>query len=161
MKKLLTLTLLLIAVNGYSQKNGFLRPVPNDLFELDITTDRDITSDYVPSKWLVRPIVTISAMQFNFTKPVTTNTLSSLGTGISYQHFILQNGKPYANYGINLLFLFGQESYCPSGDDCGVYVSQLSIALTGMLWQYINVGIGYNIPEKMPFILTGVSYSFN
>ena len=154
MKKLLTLTLLLIAVNGYSQIRGFLKPVPNDLFELDITTDRDITSDYTPSKWLVRPIVTLSAMQFMFTNPVTVKSFSSVGTGVSYSHFTLANGEPYQNFAANFILLFtnATESIEPV---------KLSVAGTVSLWQYINFGAGYSFENKKFFLMTGISYNFN
>lgn len=157
MKKLLTLTLLLIAVNGYSQKSplkGFLKPVDQSMFEMDITTDRDITSDYVPSKWLFRPVFNITAMRFDLRDPVEVTSLNSFGTGISYQRFVLHDAEPYMNFGVNLIILFSEAI----GE---VEPVKLSFAGTVTLWQHISAGFGYSVAGKNMFLLTGVVFSFN
>ena len=153
MKKLIsTIAILLFAVNVFGQ-GGFFRPVDKAMFEMDIT-DRDITSDYVPSKWLVRPIVTISALQYMLSKPVTVQGFSSVGTGISYSHFILANGEPYQNFSINALVLFANST-------TSMEPVKLSFAGTVTLWEYMNFGAGYSLEHKKFFILTAISYNFN
>ena len=154
MKKLLTtIAVLMLAANVYSQI-GFLRPVPNDLFEMDITTDRDITSDYVALKWMARPMFTITATQFMLTDPVTVKLLSSLGTGISLARFIPQNGEPYMDFAVNLGILFSEQT-------TGIEPAKLSVAASVSLWQYINFGIGRSFEAKKFFILWGINYNFN
>lgn len=99
-------------------------------------------------------MVTLSALQFNFVKPTTVSSLSSLGTGISYSHFVEANTEPYCNYAFNLLALFGTEI-------ADVSPLELSLAATVSAFQYINVGIGFNFANKNAFLLTGIQYNFN
>ena len=153
MKKLL-ITALLIAGVTASAQNGFFRPVDKELFNVDYTADGTIRADHSASVWLFRPILSLSAMQFNLTNPVTVIAFGSMGTGVSYQHFISQNGEPYANYGFNILFLFTEQL-------SGVEPAKLSIAGSVMAWQYVNMGLGYSFANKRLFLLTGISYSFN
>ena len=125
---------------------GFFRPVDKDMFKADSRS---------ASVWLFRPVVTITAMQFNFVKPeVTVNSLGSLGTGISYSHFVEANGEPYCNYAFNILALFGT-------DVADVSPVELSIAGTVTAFQYLNFGAGYNFKERNFFLLTGIQYNFN
>jgi len=102
----------------------------------------------------VRPAVTISAMSITFGEQTTVEPLSSVGTGISYSHFIEQNGEPYQNFSANFLVLFGTEL-------AEVSPLELSIAGSISLYQYLNLGIGYNLMDKKVFLLTGVSINFN
>jgi hypothetical protein len=145
MKKIFIFILLFIPLVSFSQ--GFFKPVHDNL---TYTTNKRGIND----TWLVRPIVQLSAMEIVFTDPVTVQPLNSLGTGISYSHFIQQNGSPYQNISANLLVLFGTEMV----DTAPL---KLSIAGTVTLWQYFSIGGGYNCMDKKFFILTGISYNFN
>lgn len=127
---------------------NFFGPIDKDLFTVQ-------NGQRAPSSvWLFRPVVTVTAMQFNFEKPTTVSSLSSLGTGISYSHFTEANGEPYANYAFNLLALFGTEI-------ADVSPLELSLAATVSAFQYINVGAGFNFADKHFFLLTGIQYNFN
>ena len=139
-----------LTATAFSQKafNGFFKPVNKEMFSAPLG-DRAITST-----WLFRPVVQLTALQFNLVKPVEVSSLSSLGTGMSYTHFIEQNGEPYADFGVNALVLFTQ-------DIGGVEPAGMGFALTISALQYINVGVGYSLGNKQAFILTGISYNFN
>jgi len=156
MKKLLIILFLAIGLSGMAQSpwNGFWKPINRALFLPVETIDRDVKVDETTSFWLFRPVVTLSAMQFILEKPVKVTTLSSLGTGISYSHFINSNGVPYMNYAFNFLVLFGTEI-------ADVSPLELSLAATVSAFQYVNVGIGYNFYDSKAFILTGVQFNFN
>jgi len=156
MKKTLLLIFLLLGLSCYGQTpfKGFFRPLERSLFQTEQTIDGNIKADEATSFWLFRPVFTLTAMQFDISSPVMVHSLNSLGTGLSYQHIINSNGEPYANYGFNALILYTQDI----GD---VEPAKLSIALTGMAWQYVNAGVGYSFANKQFFILTGLSYSFN
>ena len=154
MKKLLTtIAVLLLAANVFGQ-GGFFRPVDKNPFALDITTDRDITSDYVASKWHFRPVFQVTAMQFNLKDPVEVTSLNSFGSGISFQKFVLHGGEPYMNFGVNLIILFSEALGA-------VEPVKLSFAGTVTLWQHISAGVGYSVAGKNMFLLTGVVFSFN
>jgi hypothetical protein len=152
MKKIsMILILVAISVAGFSQKafNGFFKPVDKQLFTNPLNTKA------VVSAWLFRPVVTITAMQFTFADPITVTSLSSMGTGISYQHFISQNDVPYNNFGINGLLLFSQDL----GD---VEPAKLSFAVTGNFFNgYLSIGAGYSLGDKKFFALTGIALHFN
>ncbi len=145
MKRLIFLILLVLPIAGQSQ--GFWRPVSADIFPKGV--DRSVVS-----VWLVRPAVTITAMQIVFGEQTIVQPLSSIGTGVSYSHFIDQNGEPYQNFSANLLFLFGTEL-------AEVPPLELSIAGTVSLWQYLSIGAGYNFMDKKVFLLTGIAINFN
>ena len=153
MKKLL-IAILFVTVSVATFAQGFFRPIDRSLLKVDATTDRDITVDQKASVWLFRPSVTLSAMQFFLTNPVEVASLSSLGTGVSYQNIVLQNDKPYTRFGVNALVLFTQSI----GD---IEPVSLSFAATVQTLNFINVGLGYSLGRNKVFILTGVSFSFN
>ena len=144
MRKLLIAFTLFLAVLSASGQ-GLFKPVPSDLFKGDKAPGSSV--------WLFRPVVQLTGMQFTLVKPVQVSSLSSLGTGISYTHFIEQNGEPYANFGVNGMLLFSQ-------DLAGVEPASMGLALTISALQYVNAGVGYMFGGDF-FILTGVSFNFN
>jgi hypothetical protein len=148
MKKLFTLSLFLLLAAGASAQSfeGFFKPVPNDI----VATSKAMGTN----TWLFRPVVALTAMQFNLTNPVEVAALSSLGTGLSLVRFTEQNGEPYAQFGVNALILF-------SANPGGVELTKLSLAATITALQYVNVGAGYTFADKRFFILTGVTINFN
>jgi len=151
MKKILFVLVLAafsLCANSQEKFKGFFSPVDKELF----TAKDGIRAP--SSVWLFRPVVSVTAMQFNFEKPTTVASLSSLGTGLSFSHFIEANGQPYANYAFNLLALFGTEI-------TDVSPVELSLAATVSAFQYINVGAGFNFADKHFFLLSGVQFNFN
>jgi len=144
----LVLAAFTLCATGQEKFKGFFGPVDNELF-----TAKD-GQRVRSSVWLFRPVVSVTAMQFNFEKPTTVTSLSSLGTGISYSHFVEANNEPYCNYAFNLLALFGTEI-------ADVSPVELSLAATISAFQYINVGAGFNFADKHFFLLTGVQFNFN
>jgi hypothetical protein len=134
-----------------SKWDGFFKPVDKNLFSLMATSPGKTTN-----VWMFRPTVSITAMQFVPDKEqgFLVNAFNSAGTGISYNHYIEQNGEPYANYGFNLLLLFGY-------DTSETTPASLSFAGTVTAFQLINLGIGYSPQIKKPFILTGIAITFN
>jgi hypothetical protein len=152
MKKIYLIVLLTtftLCISAQDKKfRGFFGPVDSELFAAK-------PGQRVPtSAWLFRPVVSVTAMQFNLEKPTTVTSLSSLGTGISYSHFVEANGEPYCNYAFNFLALFGTEI-------ADISPLELSLAATVSAFQYISVGVGYNFSNKNLFLLTGVSFNFN
>jgi len=110
------------------------------------------------SVWYFRPAVTVTALRFTYvhqpTNPFEVSNFSNMGAGISYQHFIDNAGVPYNNFGFSLLALFNNY---PLGSG----TATMSIAGTVNLFQYMNVGAGWDFSQKKVFFLTGVTYSFN
>lgn len=151
MKKLIfALFLFAISLTGFSQ--GFFKPVDKNMFNLSLS--KTPLTAVAGSTWLFRPVVQISAMQFLLTNPVQVAAFNSLGTGISYVHFIEQNGEPYANLGLNALVLFTE-------NPGGIEPAKLSAAVSVSALQFVNVGVGYSFKDKKVFILTGVTINFN
>lgn len=150
MKKItILLAFLMITTIGFSQSfKGYFRPIDDNIFVAK-TGQKAITS-----VWLFRPVVEVTALQFTLTNPVEVSSLSSLGTGLSYQHFIDNEGVPYNNFGVNGLILFNQ-------DPLGVQPAKLSFAVTVNALQYVNIGAGYSLAVKKFFLLTGITYNFN
>ena len=164
MRKVILFILMFVGLTLQAQFpfKGFLRPVDKDAFKMDITIDSEGKVSQNASFWLFRPAVTVSAMQFIFENPVKVSTLTSLGTGISYSHFINQDDLPYQNFAANLLILFGTEKAEPTKkQETIVSPVELSVAGTVTLWQNLSFGAGYNFADKKAFLLTGVTFNFN
>jgi hypothetical protein len=145
MKRLIFLLLLVLPLAGHTQ--GFFGKVEH-------STLTDAKQRGISNVWMVRPLVTLNAMQITLSNPAEVKSLNSLGTGVSYARFSDFNGVPYQNFAVNLLVLFGTEI-------ADVSPLELSVAAGVTCWQYLSVGVGYNFMNKKPFILTGISYSFN
>jgi len=155
-RTILVTALMVVTLTAFSQDRwlGFFSPVNKDIFipKEPFPVRADGTASNV---WLFRPVVTLTALQFMFTSPVQVSSLSSLGTGLSYQHLIADgDGEPYTNYGINALILFTNKV----GD---VAPASLSFAVTGSFLNYVSLGAGYSLEARKLFILTGITYSFN
>jgi len=148
MKKLFIFSfILLLAMSAGAQSfEGFFKPVPKDV----VATSKAMGTN----AWLFRPVVALTAMQFNLTNPIQVEAFSSLGTGLSLVRFTEQNGEPYAQFGVNALILFSE-------NPGGVEVTKVSLAATITALQYVNVGAGYTFADKRFFILTGVTINFN
>ena len=132
-------------------KNAFFKPVNKNMFKTDLLMLKTTTS----SVWFLRPSFQITAIQLTWnkeTKSFDSSPLSSVGAGVSYQHFVEANGEPFNNFGFNALLLLGT-------DITKISPASLSVAGTFNI-SVINAGIGYNIGNKVPFILTGVKLDF-
>ena len=136
-----------ISLNAQSFK-GFLKPVPDNI----------LARNPGHSEWLFRPSVTITAMKYTYIheegKPFEVSSFSEIGVGLSYQHFIDNEGALYNNYGFSLLFLF--KAVPGETNEPGI-----SLAGTVNVLQYINLGAGFDLTNKKVFLLTGIIYSFN
>jgi len=154
MKKIILLfALIALFVTGNAQKNiSLFKPIPQDLFTSNEYGLKAIENANV---WLLRPSVQITAVQLNWnkeTKSFDSSPLSSVGAGVSYQHYIEANGQPFNNFGLNAFLLLGTD------------ISQVSPASLGIAttvnYSIVNAGIGYNFANKAPFILTGVTLKY-
>jgi hypothetical protein len=145
MKKLVLILLLLIPIGLSAQ---FLKPVPHDLFTVEPTTDRTFRGSSI---WLLRPAITVTAIQWNWDKELKqfeASAFQSAGLGVGWQHFIPTSATdptPFNNYGANALLLLGTD---------------ISGAITFSGLGILNIGLLYNFTQKTPGILTGVQIKF-
>jgi len=160
MKKLLILmAFVAITISGFSQGpwRGFLRPVTHQQFVNRLNATCPLNTSVEPSSlWYFRPAIEISATQLTYdrtSKEWSSSSLTSAGLGLGYQHYIDNNGTPYNNYGFNLLMLLGA---VPTETTS----ASVSFAGTVSAFRLINVGGGYNVTTKNPFILLAVTYNF-
>lgn len=153
MKKFLFLLVLLSLTTmtfGQGKLKGFFKPVTYDTPSLTTRALGEATNI-----WLLRPIVTLSAVQFTWDKDLkqfNSNAFSSTGMGISYAHYIDVNNEPYNNFGFNFLVLMNTSTI----DD----PTSISLAGTISALKFVSLGGGYDLGRKVVFFLTGVSYSF-
>ena len=137
-----------ITINAQSPFKGFFKPVSTNLVfanQSAILGGTDI--------WLFRPSISLTAVavQFGGGQPVM-QTLSSVGTGISYGNFTQIDGKPYCNYSVNVALLTQIKID-------GVTSANFGAALTGDVFnKLIGAGVGYI--DKHVLLLTSVSISF-
>jgi hypothetical protein len=144
MKRLLFIPLLFIVIGLSAQ--GFLKPIPHDLFTAEPTADRTFKGTSI---WLLRPAITVTAVQWNWKDGMfTANAFQSAGLGVGWQHFRTVSATdftPYNDWGANALLLLGTDI---SG---AITISGLGI---------INLGVLYNFTQKVPGILAGVQLKF-
>lgn len=155
MRKLFVIILLAIGLAGYSQsKHGkFLRPVPDNLFNLG--TSKNPVVAITSSAWIPRPALNIVAAKWwidKETKKVGFSSFSAIALGIGWEHYTPTSDTdptPYNDYGFNGLLLLG-ENICV-GVTFNYNVAGAAI---------IHFGADYNFPLKRPELLTGVKFEF-
>jgi len=158
---LLSCTLITQAQPKVNHWDGFFKNVPSELFVPEVTVPQlagEEATVLTPDVWLFRPAVELSAVQLVWnkeSKKFDTGSFTSAGVGLSYQHYISNNGEPYNNFGVNALLLF-DITPTETAESTGI-----GVALTATAYQYISLGAGYNITNKTPMIIFGVSYNFN
>ena len=144
-----------ITLTSFAQPvNKFFRPVDKDLLVKMKANGAAVTDNHA---WLIRPAVGVSAVQLYYdktTKLWNATSLNAVGFGIGYQHFVQANDAPYNDYGFNALILL---------DAIPTEVSQTAISIAGTVsaLQYVNMGAGYNLTLKKPFLLATVTFNFN
>lgn len=160
MKKLIVVCLLIIgsvvALNAQNKWKGFFRPVENDLFtNPNVMAFRGVDTTKT-SVWLFKFDTEITAVQLLYDKVEKkwrSSPLSSAGPGIGYRHYIQYNGKPYCNFGVNLLALVGY-------DWSEISFASISPVVTITFMDFVNVGGGYNFMENAPLIVMGAIIKF-
>jgi hypothetical protein len=159
MKKLILLFFLILPITVFSQSKfaGFFKPVQDNIFEQPRSMGAMTIDPNSKGIWLFRPAVEVSALQLVYnkdTKQLDASSFQSGGLGMSYSHFINNNGTPYQDFAVNGLVLFD----ATPGKSVN---ASLSGAVTVTVMQYLNVGAGYNFGVKTWFILSGITYNFN
>lgn len=137
-----------------SKFHNFFGPVDKSVYTTNDTIYIEFRDIEKKTFWLVRPQVSLQAIQIAFEEEVNVKALSAMGIGFSYAHFKKQNDEPYQDLAIDITLLLGQDLQ-------DVSPFQMSLAASVTAWQYLSFGCGYNFKEKYPFILTGISYRFN
>ena len=142
----------MVTMNAQIKSVPLFKPVPMDLFSSDQYGLKSLEN---ASVWMLRPSIQVTAVQLVWnkeTKSFDSSPLSSIGAGVSYQHYIEANGQPFNNFGLNAFLLLGTD------------ISQVSPASLGIAttvnYSIVNAGIGYNFANKAPFILTGVTLKY-
>lgn len=147
---ILVLFITIVSVNAQSFK-GFFKPVTQNT----VFNNQSGIFDGVDNKgiWLFRPSVTLTALAIDLksSNPVS-QSLSSVGTGVSYGSFVTVDNKPYCNYSLNALFLtqvkLGEQTTTTFGGALTVDVFN----------KLIGIGVGYI--NKSPMLMTTISISF-
>jgi len=146
MKRLLIIFTFLFIGIGLSAQ--FFKPVPRDLFSAELSADRTVKGNSV---WLLRPAITVTAVQWNWdkeSKQFSASAFQSAGMGLGWQHFrpiSATDPTPYTDYGANALLLLGAD---------------ISGAITFSGLGILNLGVLYNFTQKVPGILAGVQLKF-
>jgi hypothetical protein len=167
MKKLLMLLVFILGSLMVSAQTkpftGFFKPLPNDLFKNSNTFKKykavTATDTLKQGIWLFRFDATITAVQLRYSKDFNTwksTPLSSVGPGIGYKHYISVDGKPYNNFGANLIALIGYDW----DNEAAASKAEISLIGTVNFLEYVNIGGGYDFVNKEPVIVLGATLSF-
>jgi hypothetical protein len=150
MKKFLMFLMLTCFSISIINAQSFWRPVPADLLKKEYKAGKLLATGVEPSAWLIRPAVTLTAVQITYNKDLKqfeSVPFNSGGIGLSYQKYKLVNDLPYAVFAVNALLLY----------DGGNITT--AVTLTG--WQYFSFGVGRNFGINKFVLLTGIVYNFN
>jgi hypothetical protein len=157
MKRLiLFIAIILVATFSASAQrfDGFWKPV---------TLDKVVANDGVKagtSAWFFRPTATIAATVFSLGynedgtfDGVQASYLAKTGVGLSFAHYIDNDGEAFNNYSINGMLLLPTDG-----------TTNAALAVTASAFK-VNAGIGYNIISGQSFkenlfFLTGVQFTF-
>lgn len=164
MKKLLMLLVFILGSLIVSAQTGpfkgFFKPVPKDLFsntKYNATYFKGVTDTINKGVWLFRFDATIAAIQLKYNKDIKkwiSSPLSSAGPGLGYKHYVSVDGKPYNNFGVNLIALISYD-WDGSPENTG-----LSLIGTVNFLEYVNIGGGYDFSNKAPVMVLGATISF-
>jgi hypothetical protein len=154
MKKTIILLLLAItfACSAQSPFKGFFKPVKQNV------TLKSALLGSGTSTWLFRPTVSVDAIKLQYVggeQSFVTSTLQTLGTGISYQNFIDQNGTPYCQLAVNGLVLYNLDLATGTPINLGAGIT------VGAFNNLISVGAGWFTKEQYPCIFLNVSVNLN
>jgi|YelNatPaOPRAMG01_1025707.scaffolds.fasta_scaffold56367_2 hypothetical protein len=152
MKKLIFgLLFLALAITTQAQSpfKGFFKPVATN----PVFTNQSAILGGGTGVWLFRPSVSLTAVavQFGGAQPVV-QSLSSVGTGVSYGNFTQINGQPYCNYSVNAILL-------TSVKIDGVTSPKFGAAITADAFNKL-VGAGVGFVDNHFLFLTSISISF-
>jgi hypothetical protein len=157
MKKLLlsiALISLTLAIMAQSPFKGFFKPVQLS----EKTTLKGVITIESVQNWLFRPTIAISATKLQPVggeKVFETSSFQSLGTGISYQKIIDQDGTPYCQLAYNFLILYNLDYSGKAPVNMGVAVT------AGILNNLVSAGIGWDAGQKNPYLLLNISLNLN
>lgn len=157
MKKLILsfalICVMLISVNA-QKFDGFFRPV---------TLDKVIANDGVKagtSAWFFRPTASLAATVFSLGynedgtfDGVQASFLAKTGVGLSFAHYIDNEGEAFNNYSVNGMLLLPTDG-----------TTNAALAVTASVFK-VNAGVGVNFIKGQTFkenlfFLTGVQFTF-
>jgi hypothetical protein len=154
MKKLIIITILACMTffiqAQTSPFKGFFKPA-KEVVQTNYMVSSDVNA--ATSHWVFRPSLTLTAVaiQLGGSQPLS-QSLKSVGTGISYANFSVVNGNPYCNYSLNASLL---TQIVLSGQTSETFGASLTADVFNKV---IGAGLGY-LNQKV-FLLTTISYSF-
>lgn len=156
--KRLILSLALICVmliSVHAQRwDGFFKPVTLDKV---VALDGDKAGT---SAWLFRPTATVAATVFSLGynedgtfDGVQASYLAKTGVGLSFAHYIDNEGEAFNNYSVNGVLLLPTDG-----------TTNAAIAVTASMFK-VNAGVGVNFIKGQSFkenlfFLTGVQFTF-
>jgi hypothetical protein len=127
---------------------SIFKPVPKTLFTEN--KDMSIKASLSPSVWLWRFSAGVIATQWTVeNKQVKQEAFNKTGMGLSYAHYIDQDGLPYNNVSVNGFLFFPVDGS-----------AKVTIAGTVSFLKYIQVGLDYDAGLNKLGVLTGISYTF-
>jgi hypothetical protein len=141
-----------LAVQAQSFK-GFFKPV-----EQNKALKAQYEATASTSTWLFRPTIGISAVKMQYVggeQSFISTSCQTLGTGISYQKFIDQNGSPYCQLAVNGLVMYNLDFNGSKPVNLGIG------ATVGVFNNLVSGGLGWDFNQKYPFILLNFSLNLN
>jgi hypothetical protein len=135
MRRLIVL-ILFLCISPVIFSQGIFRPVSKNLFisdRADISVDDNTRIDH---RWLWRFDATVAFTELIWIKSENqfmSQTFSSVGPAVGYQHYISTETGPFNNYGVSAAVLLGQSIYNPD-------MAALKVALVANIFQYFKFG---------------------
>lgn len=133
------------------------KPVPKNLFQVEKTTIRTVTQLTTPGMWLWRFQAGIVATELTYdklSKQWQSSALNAVGPGVGYRYYTTNaDGTLINTFGFNFLLLLGTNME-------NISIASIKPALTVSAFDFLNVGVDYNIGNSKVGLLLGATVTF-
>lgn len=133
------------------------KPVPKNLFQVEKTTIRTVTQLTTPGMWLWRFQAGIVATELTYdklSKQWQSSALNAVGPGVGYRYYTTNTDGTLINtFGFNFLLLLGTNME-------NISIASIKPALTVSAFDFLNVGVDYNIGNSKVGLLLGATVTF-
>ncbi|MGD0340313.1 MAG: hypothetical protein ABSA76_01210, partial [Bacteroidales bacterium] len=157
--KILILAVIMSGIGIAAQGQGvsIWKPVPKNLFQVEKTTIKTATQLATPGMWLWRFQAGIVATELTYdklSKQWQSSALDAVGPGVGYRYYTTNaDGTLINTFGFNFLLLLGTNME-------NISLASIKPALTLSAFDFLNLGIDYNIGNSKVGLLLGATVTF-
>ncbi len=147
-----------IGITAHAQDGvSIWKPVPKNLFQVKSTIIKTTAQLATPGMWLWRFQAAIVATELTYdklSKQWQSSALDAVGPGVGYRYYTTNaDGTLINTFGFNFLLLLGTNME-------NISIASIKPALTVSAFDFLNVGVDYNIGNSKIGLLLGATVTF-